>query len=118
MELVDLEAGADECFAAGGGEGVEAALASGDVAQAGFKQAAALEAVEERVEGSGADAVVVVGEFVHHGEAEDGLVRGVGQHMDADETEVEFALLLQHRVNTTAARLITGDMLSKFDISW
>lgn len=104
MELVDLEAGAGEGFAAGGGDGVEAALAAGDVAQAGFEQAAALETVEERVECSGTDAVVVVGELLHHGEAEDGLLRGVGQHVDADETEVEFALVLQHRVNTTAAR--------------
>jgi hypothetical protein len=28
-------------------------------------------------------------------------VRGVGQHVDADETEVEFALMLQHRINST-----------------
>jgi hypothetical protein len=44
-------------------------------------------------------------------------VRGVGQHMDADETEEEFALLLQHRINTTVVRLIPGDVLSNFDIS-
>ena len=104
VELVDLGAGAGEGSAAGGGEGVEAALAAGDVAEGGFEEAGALEAVEEGVEGSGADAVAVVGELVHHGEAEDGLVRGVGEHVDADEAEVEFALMLQHRVNTTAVR--------------
>lgn len=57
--------------------------------------------MEKRVESSRTDAVAVVGELVHHGEAEDGLVRGVGQHVDADEAEVEFALMLQHRINST-----------------
>jgi hypothetical protein len=28
-------------------------------------------------------------------------VRGVGQHVDADETDVELALMLQHRINST-----------------
>ena len=101
MELVDLGAGAGESFAAGGGDGVEAAAAAGDVAEGGLEEAGALETVQERVEGSGADAVSVVGELIHHGEAEDRLVRGVGEHVDADETEVEFALMLQHRINST-----------------
>ena len=57
--------------------------------------------MEKRVESSRTDAVAVVGELVHHGEAEDGLVRDVGQHVDADEAEVEFALMLQHRINST-----------------
>ena len=100
VELVDFGAGADEGFAAGGGDGVDAAAAAGDVAQRGFEQAGALEAVEQGVEGSGTDAVAVVGELVHHSQAEDGLVRGVGQHVDPDETEVEFALMLQHRINS------------------
>ena len=38
----------------------------------------------------------MVGELLHHGEAEDGLMRGMGQHVDADEAEVEFALMLDH----------------------
>lgn len=96
VELVDLGAGAGEGFSAGGGDGVDAAAAAGDVAERGYKEAGALEAVEEGVESSGTDAVAMVGELLHHGEAEDGLMRGMGQHVDADEAEVEFALMLDH----------------------
>ena len=101
VELVDLGAGAREGFSAGGGDGVDAAAAAGDVAECGFEEAGALETMEERVEGSGADAITVVGEFLHHGETEDGLVRRVGEHVDADKAEVEFSLMLQHRINST-----------------
>jgi hypothetical protein len=96
VEFVYLGAGADEGFAAGGGEGVEAAPTAGDAAECGLEEAGALEAVEEGVESSGTDAVAMVGELLHHGEAEDGLMRGMGQHVDADEAEVEFALMLDH----------------------
>jgi hypothetical protein len=101
VQLVDLGEGAGEGSAAGGGDGVETALSASDVAEGGLEEAGALEAVEKGVESSGTDAVAVVGELFHHGEAEDGLVRGVGQHVDADEAEVEFALMLQHRINST-----------------
>lgn len=82
----------------------------------GLEQAGALHAVEERVEGSGADAIAVVGELVHHGQAEDGLVRGMDQHMDANEAVVEFALVTRHRIEYIVTRACLACLLSKFDI--
>ena len=108
VELVDLGAGAGEGFSAGGGDGVDAAAAAGDVAERGYKEAGALEAVEERVEGSGADAIAVVSEFLHHGETEDGLVRRVGEHVDADEAEVKFALMLDHGIYVNSFMMRLG----------
>jgi len=49
--------------------------------------------VEERVEGSGADTVAVMREFVHHGEAEDWFVEGVREDVDADETGKQIAMM-------------------------
>ena len=102
VELVDLGAGAGEGSAAGGGDGVDAATAAGDVAERGFEEAGVLEAVEERVESSGADAVAVVSKLLHHGETEDGLMRRVGEHVDADEAEVKFTLVFQHKTHVNA----------------
>lgn len=64
--------------------------------------------MEERVEGSRTDAIAVVGQLLHHGEAEDGLVRRVSEHMDADEAEVEFALMLDHGVYVNACMMDAG----------
>ena len=102
VKLVDLGAGEGEGFSAGGGHGVDAAAPAGDVAERGFEEAGVLEAVEERVESSGADAIAVVSKLLHHGETEDGLVRRVGEHVDADEAEVKFALVFQHKTHVNA----------------
>ena len=74
MEFVNLEAGLAECSFPRSGDGVDPAPPAADVPGFRFQQAGAFHTVKERVEGSGADMVTVMFEFVHHGEAEDGFV--------------------------------------------
>jgi len=59
--------------------------AASDILESRFQEAPAFHAVQQRVESSGADAVAVTAEFLHHGQAEDGLVQRVDQHVNADQ---------------------------------
>ena len=47
-----------------------------------LEQTGALQPVKERVKGAGTDAVAVVLEFLHHGEAEDWLVGSMDKHVE------------------------------------
>jgi hypothetical protein len=38
-------------------------------------------------------------QLLHHGQTEDWLLRRMHQHVNANQTEIEFALLLQHSMN-------------------
>jgi hypothetical protein len=61
-------------------------------------------------------------EFFHHGQAEDGLLRGVEQHMDANQPGEKFPPAIVHWVHYTAptitgaAMTLLACLLSKFDI--
>lgn len=92
MKLVDFSPRSGEGFSTAGGDGVDAAAAASDDLCGGLEEAGVFEAVEQRVQGAGTDAVSVVGELLHHREAEDRLVRGMQQDVDADESEIEFPL--------------------------
>jgi hypothetical protein len=116
VELVDFGCDLAEGFFAGRGDFVDAALAAGGAVEVRLEQAGTFHAMQEGIEGAGADAIAVVGELVHHGEAEDGLVRGVNQHMDANEAVIEFALVTRHTFEYTVTRAGAGCLLSKSDI--
>ncbi len=90
VQLVDFDRGAVESFAAGGRDAVDPASATGNDTDGRGQQTAAFETVEQRVQGSGADPVAVVRQFLDHGEPKDRLVRGMQQHMDADKAGKEL----------------------------
>jgi hypothetical protein len=50
--------------------------------------------MQERVESSGANAITVMRQLLHHGQSKDGLVRSVHQHVNPYESEKEFPLFL------------------------
>src|ERR1035438_4561825 len=52
-----------------------------------------LQAVQQGVEGTGADAITVAGQFLHHAEPEGRLFGCVVQHMQADQAGVEIPVL-------------------------
>ncbi len=83
------------------------------MARAGFEKAGAFQSMEERVERAGADAVAVVGELFHHGQAEDGFMARVQQHVDANEAGIELALRMVHRNQySAAAEFAAGEFAS------
>ncbi len=122
MELIDLFASFFKSAAAAGRDAVKPAAAAMCCIQDRFQQTGLFKAVEQRIKGSGADAITVVRELLHHGEAEDGLLRGVEQHMDANQPGEEFTAAIVHRIHYTAARTtcvatpLPSCLLSKFDI--
>src|SRR5271157_647753 len=52
-----------------------------------------LEGVQQGIEGPGADPVAVPGQLLDHAQAEDGLMRGVMQHVKPDQSRVEVAVI-------------------------
>lgn len=92
VQLVDFQACFVESLFAGSGDFVESPLGSSGGVGLRFQQAGFFQSVQQRVESARADAVTVVGEFLHHCQAENGLMRGVQKHVEADQPGVEFAL--------------------------
>jgi len=84
---------------------VDPSAAAFHMIERGAQQARFFQPVQERIKSSGANAVAVVREFLHHGESEDGLVHGMQQHVDADETVEEFALLIWHKNKYTSTQV-------------
>jgi hypothetical protein len=89
----------------GGCDLVESSPSAFDAIEGRAQQARSFQPVQKRIERAGADAVAVVREFLHHGESEDGLVHGVQQHVDANKTVEEFALLIYHKNKYTSANV-------------
>ena len=116
VQFVDFFVGLVEGLMAGGGDAVDAAAATGDDLFRGVQEAGGFQAVEERIEGSGADAVAVMGEFVHHGESKDGLVGRVDQHMNPDKAVEKLALRVRHRINIPSNSGKSDCLVSVFDI--
>jgi hypothetical protein len=59
----------------------------------GSQIAFSFQAVQQRLERAGADAVAVAGQFFNHTEAEDGLLGRVVQDVQTDQAGVEVAVL-------------------------
>jgi hypothetical protein len=113
MKFVDLETRLAEGSFSRGGDGVDPAPPASDAPGFRFQQAGAFHAVEERVEGSGADMVAVTCEFVHHGGAEDGIMESVHEDVDADETGKQVAMM---RLGGQLIRpVLSAIIISKFD---
>ena len=57
--------------------------------------------MKQRIECARADAIAMMRELFHHAQAEEGLMAGMQEHMDANEAGVELALAVIHRDNYT-----------------
>ncbi len=67
MQFIDLCLGLVESLLANGRDLVDPSLASSNILEDRLQQAAALQAMKERVEGSGANAIPVMRQLLHHG---------------------------------------------------
>jgi len=84
-----------------------------------LQQAAALQAVQKRVESSRSDAIPVMPQFFHHRQPKDGFVGRMDQHMNSYQAEKEFSLMLGHGSNIPLLQpeSNTDSVLSKVDNS-
>jgi len=78
---------------------VNPSLASSDILENRLQQPTAFQAMQERVESSGANAISVMFKLLHHGQTKDWLVGSMHKHVNPYKSEEEFPLLFQHRIN-------------------
>lgn len=102
VQFVYFFASVDESLSSGRGNAIDAARPGGGPRGNGPEQAAALHAMQQRIERSRPDAVAMVREFFHHGQPEDGLKARVQKHVNADEPVKQFAPLILHRKHYSA----------------
>lgn len=93
VQLVDQGLCLLESFSPGCGDFVKSASPSRNVPQLRFEQPITLHSVEEWIERSGADAIAMMLQLLHHGEPEQEFVLGVDQNVDANQTCKDFPLL-------------------------
>jgi hypothetical protein len=55
--------------------------------------------MQQRVKRSWPNAIAVVPEFFHHRKAKDGLVGGVDENVNPNQSGKEFPLMHSHKVN-------------------
>lgn len=82
VQFIDLGLGLIESFSARGRDLVKTPAASADILEDGLQHSTTFQSVEKRVEGACSDAVSVVLQFFHHGQAEDWLMRSMQKHMN------------------------------------
>lgn len=68
----------------------------------GLKQPRALQPVKKRVKRPGSNAIAMLPQLLHHCQTENGFMRGVEKHMDANQAVKEFPLVTVHRNHYTA----------------
>jgi len=99
VKLVDFGCDFFQGFSACGSDLVDTPPVATNLVEARLEQTGPFQSVQERVESAGTDAITVVFQFVHHCEPEDGLVRGVDQHVNTNQSVIEFALMISHTIN-------------------
>lgn len=99
VQLVNLRSGLVQSLFARRCDLVDPATVPSNVFEDRLQQTAAFQAMQERVKGSGTDAVPVMGKLLHHRKPEDGLVGRMYEYMNPYETEKEFPLVIGHRSN-------------------
>ena len=102
VQFIDFFFSSFEGSFSGGRDLVEPSTVTVDAIECRAQHARSLQSMQKGIECAGADAVAVMREFLHHGESEDGLLRSVQQHVDADETVEELALLIYHKDKYTS----------------
>ena len=99
VQFIDFFLGSFEGSFSGGGDLVEPSTATVHAIERRAQHARSLQSMQKRIECAGADAIAVMREFLHHGESEDGLLRSVQQHVDANESIEKLAFLVCHKIN-------------------
>jgi hypothetical protein len=93
VQFVDLYHCLSECLFACFGQLVDPAPAAANVSQLGDQKSIAFHTVQERIDGSGSNAVAVVLQFLHHGQTKYRFMSRMNEHMDANQSRKEFPVM-------------------------
>jgi hypothetical protein len=99
VQFVDLHSGPVQNFLAGSCDLVDPSTVTSDIFEDRLQEAAAFQAMQKGIESPRANAIPVMGQFLHHRRAEDRLLRRVQEHMNPYQPEKEFSLLTRHPSN-------------------
>ena len=86
VEFVDLFPCLFQSFLPGFGQPVDTPPSSAHIHQLGDEKPVPFHAVQEWVERSWTYSIAMMRQFFHHGQAKQGLMSGVKQYMDANQT--------------------------------
>jgi hypothetical protein len=101
VQFIDLYSGPVQSLLAGTRNLVDPSTMPSNIFEDRLQEAAALQAMQEWVESSRSDAIAVVGQLLHHRNAEDRLLRRMYEHVNPYQTEKEFSLVTRHQPNIT-----------------
>jgi hypothetical protein len=93
VEFVDFFPCLFQSFLPRFGQLVDTSPSSAHIHQLGDEKPIPFHAVQERVEGSWTYSIAMMFQFFHHSQAKQGLMSGVNQHMDANQTCKDFSLM-------------------------
>jgi hypothetical protein len=99
VQLVNLRSGLVQSLFAHSCDLVDPATVPSNVFEDRLQQTAAFQPMQERVKGSGTDAIPVMRQLLHHREPKDGLMGGMYEYMNPYEAKKEFSLMTRHRSN-------------------
>jgi hypothetical protein len=99
VQFIDLHPGPVQSSLAGRCDLVDPSMMSSNILEDRFQETAAFQTMEQGVERPRADAIPVMGQFLHHRRAEDRLLRRVQEHMNPYQPEKELSLVTRHPLN-------------------
>jgi hypothetical protein len=116
MQLVHFHRDFVQSFSANTRDFVHAPLPPRNTIQVRLQQSRALHSMQQRIQRTRPDPVAVMRKFLHHRQTENRLMRGVHQHMDANQPVIKFALRSRHTYEYTVIPTPPPCVLSNFDI--
>jgi hypothetical protein len=99
VELINLRSGLVQSLLADRSDLVNPATVPSNILEDRLQQAAAFQAMKERVESTRTDAIPVMRQLFHHSESKDWLMGRMYENMNPYKAEKEFSLLTGHRSN-------------------
>ena len=99
VQFIDLHSGLVQGLLASSRNLIDPATASSNIFEDRLQETAAFQPMQKGVESSRPDAIPVMRQFLHHRNAEDGLLRRMCEYMNPYQPEKEFSLVVLHQSN-------------------
>ena len=115
VQLIDLFFGSRQSAASCRRNPVHAPAPGAGIGR-GLDESRALQPMQQRIQCPRSDTIPMPPQLLHHGEAEDGLVRSMYKNVDADEPKEKLTLVVGHRIQFNTGPSFVLALLSNFDI--
>jgi hypothetical protein len=99
VKFIDLHSGPVQSLSSGSRDLVDPSTMSSGIFEDRLQETAAFQAMQQGVESSRSDAIPVMGQFLHHRNAENRLLRRMYEHVNPYQPEKEFSLVTRHPSN-------------------